>query len=242
MAGRPTTAAWPPFSAGLIQGLYRGPMGMNRTCKAAVAALMLAVSFAGSAAAGPFEDAVAAYNKGDYATALRLMRSLAEQGDASAQVQLGVMYDNGRGVPQDYATAVSWYRKAAEQGLATAQNYLGARYYTGRGVQNDMAAAVSWFRKAAEQGDASAQVQLGKMYGAGMGVPEDHVTAHMWFNLAAASGDETKGLPLEFFWPNTAIKSAFDLTAAEWRDNAAKYMTPAQIAEAQKMASEWKPK
>jgi uncharacterized protein len=86
---------------------------MNRTFKAAVAALMLAVSFAGSAAAGPIEDAGAAYTKGDYATTLRLLRPLAEQGNASAQVRLGFLYHKGRGVTQDYAAAMSWYLKAA---------------------------------------------------------------------------------------------------------------------------------
>jgi uncharacterized protein len=90
-------------------------MGMNRTFKAAVASLMLAVSFAGSVAAGPYEDGIAAYEKGDYATALSLMRPLAEQGNADAQHSLGVMYNDGQGVPQDYAAAVSWYRKAAER-------------------------------------------------------------------------------------------------------------------------------
>jgi uncharacterized protein len=124
---------------------------MNRTFKAAVAALMLAVGFAGSVAAGPFEAAVAAYEKGVaayekgvYATALRLLRPLAEQGEASAQYNLGVMFDNGQGVPQDYATAVSWYRKAAEQGHAAAQNNLGLIFANGgQGVPQDYATAVS---------------------------------------------------------------------------------------------------
>jgi uncharacterized protein len=109
-----------PFSAGLIQGLYRGPMGMNRTC---IAALVLAVSFAGSVAAGPLEDAWAAYEKGDSATALRLLRPLANFGAhaSDAQFVLGLMYDNGQGVPQDYAAAGEWYRKSAEQGNAFAQ-------------------------------------------------------------------------------------------------------------------------
>ncbi len=98
---------------------------MNRTFKAAVIALMLAVSFAGSAVAGPLEDAGAAYRKGDYATVARLMRPLAEQGNAEAQYNLGLMYAKGQGVPQDYAAAVNWWRKAAEQGYADAQNILG---------------------------------------------------------------------------------------------------------------------
>ena len=91
-------------------------MGMNRTRKAAVAAIMLALGFAGSVAAGPFEDGVVAYEKGDYSTALRLFRPLAEQGDAAAQYNLGLMYASGRGVPQDYASAHMWLNLAAVNG------------------------------------------------------------------------------------------------------------------------------
>ncbi len=69
-----------------------------------------------------FDEAVAAYKRGDYATAIREWRPLAEQGNAKAQFNLGVMYDRGLGVPQDYAEAVKWYRKAAEQGHAGAQS------------------------------------------------------------------------------------------------------------------------
>jgi uncharacterized protein len=158
---------------------------MNRTFKAAVAALILAVGFAGSAAAGPVEDAAAAYRKGDYATALGLIRPLAEEGNVAAQFNLGVMYQLSHGVPQDNEAAVSWYRKAAEQGLA------------------------------------EAQYNLGVMYANGEGVAQDYAAAHMWFNLAAASRNRN------------AVK-ARDIVAAQ--------LTPAQIAEAQKLAREWKPK
>ena len=147
--------------------------------------LIVFVCAAGPAVAGPFEDGVAAHGKGDYATAMRLWRPLAEQGDASAQYNLGFMYDNSQGVTQDYATAMSWYRKAADQGFADAQN------------------------------------NLGFMYANGQGVPQDYVQAHMWWNLAAAKGDAD------------AIKN---------RDKVVAKMTPAQIAEAQKLAREWKPK
>jgi TPR repeat protein len=81
------------------------PMGMNRTFKAAVAALMLAVGFAGSVVAEPFEDGVNALERGDYATAMGHLRPLAEKGEANAQYSLGIMYANGDGVPQDYRTA-----------------------------------------------------------------------------------------------------------------------------------------
>ena len=78
--------------------------------------LILFVCAAGPAVAGPFEDGVAAHDKGDYAAALRLWRPIAEQGDASAQYNLGQMYRNGQGVPQDYIQAHMWFN------LATAQN------------------------------------------------------------------------------------------------------------------------
>src|SRR5271166_6632222 len=80
---------------------------------------VLALALFGVARAGPFEDAQAADQKGDYATELQILRPLAEQGNALAQLGLGVMYANGHGVPQDYAQAVVWYRKAAEQGTPT---------------------------------------------------------------------------------------------------------------------------
>src|SRR6478736_5768405 len=107
---------------------------MNRTFKAAVAAIILAGGFAGSVAAGPLEDANAAFKKGHYATALRY-RKAAEKGDARAQYNLGLMYDNGLGVPQDYAAALRWYRKSAEQGDAKAQNEVGWEYELGAQVR-----------------------------------------------------------------------------------------------------------
>ena len=150
---------------------------------------------------------------------LAVIQRKANQGDASAEYQLGLMYEEGQDLPKDTTEAMKWYRKAAEQGDAWAQYWLGAAYDSGRGVPKDDAEAVKWWRKAAEQGDATAQNSLGFMYDHGRGVPEDYVLAHMWFNLAAAAAG------------NSAM--ARDLVAAK--------MTPAQIAEAQKLAREWKP-
>src|SRR5216684_6916578 len=73
----------------------------------------------------PMEDGLIAYERGDYAAALRLWRPPADRGDAAAQYNLGVMYLNGQGVPQDYAAAATWYLKAADQGYAAAQGSLG---------------------------------------------------------------------------------------------------------------------
>ncbi len=98
-----------------------------------------------------FNAGVAAYNRSDYATALRAWRPLAKQGHAEAQSNLGFMYDNGLGVPPDHAEAVKWFRKAAERGNAKAQKYLGDMYEKGQGVPQDYAQAHMWFNLAASR-------------------------------------------------------------------------------------------
>ena len=162
-----------------------------------------------------FQMGLDAYDRGDYATALREWKPLAGQGDSSAQYNLGLMYDNGEGVPQDYKIAVKWYRRAAEQGYTNAQNNLGLMYRKGQGVSQDYKTAVKWYRRAAEQGDAYAQHNLGVMYAFGKGVQKDYIYAHMWGNIAASNG---------------AVRKVLDFVE--------KKMTPSQIAESQKLARE----
>src|SRR5512137_496566 len=101
-------------------------MSLERA-KVGLVALVLGLGLAAPACT-PLDDATVAYQRGDYATALRLFRPLAEQGDAAAQNYLGIMYATGRGVPRDDAEAVRWYRKAAEQGFTPAQRNLGIMY------------------------------------------------------------------------------------------------------------------
>jgi TPR repeat protein len=154
--------------------------------------LMLSCALLSSAIAGPLEEGIAAYKREDYATALRLLRPLANEGNPVAQSQLGAMYAEGLGLPQDYSEAIKWYRKAADQG------------------------------------DASAQFNLGLSYQHGKGVAQDYVQAHKWANLAAAR--------------SLSSETELRANAAKLRDFIAEKMTAAQIAEAQKLASEWKPK
>jgi TPR repeat protein len=180
----------------------------------ALAVMVLAVP----ASAGPFEDGLTAYEREDYATALKFWRPLAEQGHAGVQYNLGIMYEDGLGVPQDDAEVVKWYRMAAEQGVAKAQASLGFMYAKGRGVEQDDTKAIKWYRKAAEQGLDRAQYNLGLMYAMGRGVSRDTVKAHIWFTIAARQGVEL---------------------AKRGRDLAANKLTPDQIAEAQRMAREW---
>ena len=95
---------------------------------------------------------LAAYYSGDFATALRESRPLAEQGDAGSQSILGNMYSRGEGVPQDYTEAVVWYRKAAEQAYVFAQYRLGVVYSNGEGVPQDYVLAHMWFNLATANG------------------------------------------------------------------------------------------
>ncbi|MEG1051519.1 MAG: tetratricopeptide repeat protein [Janthinobacterium sp.] len=87
---------------------------------------------------------------------MRWYRTAAEQGDASAQNNLGVMYANGHGVPQDDGLAVQWYARAAGQGHALAQYNLGGMYNSGRGVEKDPVCGYMWLALAAEGGDSGA--------------------------------------------------------------------------------------
>ncbi len=166
---------------------------------------------------GDFQKGIAAYESGDYATALREWKPLAEQGNADAQVHLGGMYTLGKGVPKDYKTAVKWYSLAAEQGHSNAQYNLGWMYRQGRGVPQNDKTAVKWYRLAAEQGHADAQSNLGAMYALKQGVVQDNIYAHMWGHLGASNGNETGG---------------------KVRDFVEKKMTPADISTAQKLARE----
>ena len=100
------------------------------------------------------EKGLTAYNQGDYSTALKEWTPLAEQGNASAQSNLGLMYEKGYGVVQNYKTAVKWYTLAAEQGHAKAQSNLGVMYQNGEGVIQDNIYAHMWFNIAASSGDS----------------------------------------------------------------------------------------
>ena len=114
----------------------------------------------------------------------------AKLGDAIAQYNLGLMYEQGKGVPQDYKEAVKWYRKSAEQGDADAQCNLGYMYDQGFGVPKDYKEAVKWYRLAAEQGHADAQSMVGVCYADGLGVAKNPIEGYAWYNIAIANGNE----------------------------------------------------
>jgi TPR repeat protein len=152
----------------------------------------------------------------DVTTALSNWIVLAEQGNASAQSNLGLMYEHGNGVARNYNTAVNWYTLAAEQGDVVAQFNLGSMYDAGKGVLENDNTAVKWLNLAAGQGYARAQSYLGVMYVNGEGVQADYLRAYMWWSISARNGDNL---------------------AAGYKDSIANKMMPAHISKAQEMVN-----
>ena len=150
--------------------------------------------------------------------ALRWYKASAAQGNADAQFRVGQIYGRGEGVAQDRNEATRWYLKAAEQGHVEAEYYMGYRYQHGKGATQNFPEAVRWYSKAAEWGNTQAMHGLGSLYLLGQGVPQNQVEAYKWFNLAAVSGEK------EF---------------TQSRDRLAKKLSSAQLAEGQRLASEW---
>ncbi|OQW33498.1 MAG: hypothetical protein A4E19_03650 [Nitrospira sp. SG-bin1] len=144
----------------------------------------------------------------------------AQAGDPNAQNELGILYSEGRGLPENYSEAKDWFKKAAHQGHAGAQVNLGTLYSLGRGAPYSDHMALFWFQKAAEQRNALAFAKLGMMYERGRAVPQSLIEAHMWYNLSVAYGEKR---------------------AAASRDAVASQMTASQIAEAEDRAKKWAP-
>ncbi len=157
-----------------------------------------------------------AYGEGDYATALKELKPLAEQGDAEAQALLGMMYNLGRGVPLDIGQAMKWYQASADQGNAEGECHLGTIQ-----LVKDPAQGIKLLRLSAQQGFSDAYLMLGLAYMNLKEEPRDLVQADMWLRLAAADGDR--------LGPGQLAKLESQ-------------MSKGQIARARAMAGSWKRK
>ncbi len=152
---------------------------------------------------------------------LKAAKTPAEASQASPQYAAGwAAY-----AKNDYATALRQWLPLAEQGIARAQVSVG-QVYDFSLTPPEYDNAVIWYRKAAEQGDPQGQSNLGLEYMLGLGVPQDYVLAHMWLNLGAAGLSDA----------NAREATADNLSLVETK------MTAGQIAQAQKLAREWKAK
>jgi TPR repeat protein len=178
------------------------------------------------------------------AEAAKWFRLAADQGLVVAQNNLADVYALGLGVPQDFREAFKWYRIAADQSSSYAENVIGIAYERGFYVAQDDAEAFRWYRRAANKiyerpGDTwihSPQYNIAAMYASGRGTAQDYVQALKWFTLAVAFGDTKPPGPLGIKLVDTSKD-----TALEQRDRLMALMTSAQIAEAERLAREWRP-
>lgn len=164
----------------------------------------------------------------DRILSLTELQQLAEQGDAEAQVKLGLIYRRGRDVSQDYGQAQSWFRKAADQGSAEGQNNLGLMYDHGRGVEKDFVLARKWYVMAAEQGHANAQYNLALLYANGQGVPQDDIEAYAWANISAAQGQSTLAVDLRDKLRRILGPTCISKAQAQSKEYFEKYVAPFQ--------------
>lgn len=223
---------------------------MSRILKAAVLAVALGLSAQG-AVAQDFDAGADAYAAGDFATALKEWRPLAEAGHSGTQFMLGLIYADGKGTAQDYAEAVRWFRRSAAQGDPRGQVYLGQMYDKGMGVTKDYAEAVRWYRKAAAQGDPTGQAYLGKMFESGTGVIKDDAKAVRLYRKAAEQGYfkaqfalgrkylNGNGVVQDYLtahmWMNIAAASGAPF-AKDGRDTVTALLSPPDLTRAQQMA------
>jgi TPR repeat protein len=221
-----------------------------RACLIAV----LLVMTTGVVVAGSLEEAKTANDKGDFRTAVRIYSELSKQGDRTAQLQLGLIYDEGHRVPKQYQQAVRWYSVAASQGDPEAPYYLGRIYQDGRGGPKDYAKARQWYRVASGRGHPKAAVNLGVMYAFGLGGRKNCQAAGLWFLLAANHGDikaqDNLGVLYQngegvrrdyvkaYMWFALAAAAQGDSEAIKHRDQIAQHMAPSQIEQAQRLSSQ----
>lgn len=218
----------------------------RRVRTAVVCAASIVAALATAAVAGPLEDAVAAFDRFDFATALRDFRPLADQGNATAQSQLGFMFELGLGVPKNSAEAVKWHLKAATQGQISSQVALGGIYKNGQGVPRNEAEAARWYRKAADLGNLTGQLNIGLMYDLGLGVAQNYAEAAKWYRKVADRGNSAGQLSLGLLYQqghgvpqDYAEARKWFLKAAEQGDPFAQFQLGAMYADAQGVAQDY---
>lgn len=165
---------------------------MHKLTRLLLATLILGAS---GAQAGDLEDGIAAFEKHDFNTAVRLIEPLADQGNVEAEYFMGTFYMYGHGVPMDPPQATTWFKRAyghwetqARAGNAQAMVEIATMLTSGLGVARDDKAAADWLRKAGELGNAEAWAELGGLYVEGAGVPRDMAEGERLLKKAAAAG------------------------------------------------------
>jgi len=158
--------------------------------------LAFLINLSAPALADDYSDALAASKRGDFSTSFKLLKPMAEKGDARAQGELGALYLSGRGTSKDPKEGLRWTKEAAKKGLATAQYNLGVMYLDGQLTPQNFSEAMKWLLAAAGQGVPAAQAGVAAMFYEGHGVPQSYEEAAKWMQLAATHGDPEAQLNL----------------------------------------------
>lgn len=225
---------------------------------------IISIYFGGLVMASPFEDALTAVARKDYTSAFNIWLQLAEQGNPSAQNNIGYMFQRGEGVNTSPKDAFKWWRLAAESGLADAQNNLGNCYTYGFGVAENLTEAFKWYQLAANQGYAMAQSNMGASYGTGSGVSQNWVESTKWYRLSADQGEALGQSNLGVAYANGQGIAQNFVEAYKWytlatitfsknndrvgldraienRSMLSRYMSKIQINKGLELAAKWKP-
>lgn len=149
--------------------------------------LILLLALAGCAPNRAKNNEDMALNTGDYKTALTQYQAEAVQGNAAAEMKLGYMYSQGKGVVADPVEGLRWYQKAADDGNPSAIQYMAAYYMVPHDGQIDYASSFKWYKVCAEQGTAGCELVLSIYYENSLGVEQDHDQAVAWLNKFIAS-------------------------------------------------------
>lgn len=182
-----------------------------------------------------------AFERGDYATALKEFQTLADQNVPAAQAALGQMYLQGLGVQQDYATAAKWLTPAATNGIAAAQAQLSTLYLLGMGVAKDAKQAAYWTKRAADHGVKHSQVEMAAMYYQGVGVPKDLAQAYFYADIGARANDPSQIMSAESHSPVDARLAKDMQDAASIRDTVAQQLPLSQVQQLKAQADAWVP-
>lgn len=192
--------------------------------------LLAAACFASALAQAGYDEGANAYQRGDYARALRELVPAADV-DARAAGLLASMYERGLGATADARQALLWLRRAGELGDIQAQLELARRYVAGSA--QDQREAVDWYTRAAQGGSAAAQYELATAYADGHGVSPDSAVAARWMEQAATGGERRAAKWLADAYAQGRGVEVDPARAAYWRGRAT---PPAQVASAQPRA------
>ena len=185
--------------------------------------------FATSVHATTYEEGKKAYLAQDYQRAIEILKPLAENGNAQAQITMGLMYDYGHGVEKSASESIKWYLMAAEQGVPLVQHDMGVKYFQGQGVEQNYDEAAKWWEMSANAGIADSQFNLGLMYYRGIGIEKDYVKAGKLFEAAANQGHGNAQYSLAVMYAFGQSKEKNYANALKWFNKAAEQ----KVAQAQ---------